>query len=180
MLPWRGPQPLAGQEYFAGRRQSALEAAQRAVDADPRSSNAHDLLAEIHLEAWLAGLDPADYEAFETHDELARRMAPESASIWRASADRYQRAFAKTDPLGRHLQPQAIERAIEFTRRTAHELYPNSGSDRAALAMIYQLAGDETAFRREAQAALELDRNMPHKDKKLPQSLRQKLEATEK
>ena len=120
-----------------------------------------------HLEAWLADLESADYDAFETHDALARRMAPEAAPIWRASADRYRRAFAKTDAAGRHVQPRAIEQAIEIARRTV-ELYPGSGSDRAALASIYQLSGDEAAYRREAQAALELDRRMPHEDKKLP------------
>jgi hypothetical protein len=56
-------------------------------------------------------------------------------------------------------------------------LYPGSGNDRAALAMDYQLSGDESSYRREAQAALELDRRMPHEDKKLPEALRRKLEA---
>ena len=138
------------------------------------------MLAEIYLDSWLAGLDPADYQAFETHDEFARRLAPEAAPVWRAAADRYRRAFAKTNALGRHVQPQAIEQAIRFARRTADELYPNSGNDRAALALLYQLSGDAAAYRREAQAALDLDRRMPHADKRLATSLRQELEAAVK
>ena len=43
--------------------------------------------------------------------------------------------------------------------------------------MIYQLSGDEASYRREAQAALELDRRMPHEDKKLPEALRRQLES---
>ncbi len=180
-------QSALAREYLDDARQSALEAArrhgqlaleaaQRAVDADPRSSDAHALLADLHLESWLKNLDPADYEAFETQDALARRMAPQAAPIWRASADRYQRAFAKTDARGQHPQPRAIEHAIESAQRTV-ELYPNSGSDHAALAMIYRLSGDQASCRREARIALELDRRMPHEETKLSDALRRRLEA---
>ena len=174
VLPCQGFLRRAWHEYVDGHRQSALELLQRAVDADPRSFDAHAFLAEIYLDSWLANLESADYEAFEAHDALARRMAPRGRAIWRASADRYRRAFAKTDARGRHVQPQAIEQAIEIARRAAN-LYPNSASDHAALAMIYQLSGDEVAYRHEAQAALELDRRMPHEDKKLPETLRRQL-----
>ena len=176
VLPCQGYQRLARREYLDGQRQAALEQMQRAVDADPRSSDAQAFLAEIYLDAWLANLESADYKAFESHDALARRMAPQAAPIWRASADRYRRAFAKTDAQGRHVQPPAIEQAVEIARRTV-ELYPGSGSDHAALAMIYQLFGDEAAYRREAQAALELDRRIPHEDKRLPEALRRRLES---
>ena len=176
-------QRLARREYFDGHRQSALNYMRQAVAADPYSSDAHAFLAEIYLDSWLARPDLADYEAFEAEDALARRMAAEAAPIWRASADRHRRAFAKTDAAGRCLQPRAIEQAVEIARQTV-QLYPASGSDRAALAMICHLAGDEQSYRREAMAALELDRRMLHEDKKLPPSLRRELEhvlgATEK
>jgi O-antigen ligase len=178
VLSCQGPLRLAQQEYHDGHGQSALELAKRAAAADPYSSDAHTLLAELYLDAWLAMLDAADYDAFEAQDALARRTAPAAAPIWRASADRYRRAFVKTDAQGRHLQPHAIEKAIEIARQTT-DLYPGSGADRAALAEIYQLSGDEADYRREAHAALELDRRMPHEEKKLPDALRRKLEAVE-
>jgi len=176
VLPCQSLQRLARREYLDGHRQAAMEVLQRAVEADPRASDAQAFLAEIYLDSWLANLESADYQAFETHDTLARRMAPDAVPIWRASADRYQRAFAKTDARGQRVQPRAIEQAIAIGRR-AVELYPGSGSDHAALAMLYQLSGDEVSYRREAQAALELDRRMPHDDKKLPAALRQRLES---
>ena len=179
VLPCQSLLRLAQREYLEGQRQSALETLQRAVDADPRSSDAHASLAEVYLVSWLANLDSADYDAFETQDAQARRMAPQSAPVWRESADRYRRAFAMTDAQGRHVQQRAIEQAIEIGRRTV-ELYPGSDIDRAALATIYQLSGDEVAYRREARAALELDQKMPHEDKKLPEALRRKLEAAAK
>jgi hypothetical protein len=103
-------------------------------------------------------------------------MAPEAAPIWRDSAERYRRAYAKTDASGQPLHPKAIEKAIEIGRRTV-ELYPQSGIDHANLALLFQLSGDKISFCREAQAALELDRRMPHDDKKLPEALRRRLEA---
>ena len=137
VLPCEGLQRVARREYLDGDRQAALEASRQAVEADPRSSDAQALLAEIELDSWLADLKLADYEAFETHDALARRMAPQAVPVWRASAERYRRAFEKTDDRGRRVQPRAIEQALVIAQR-AVELYPGSGSDRAALAMIYR------------------------------------------
>jgi hypothetical protein len=180
VLPCLRFQKLARHESLIGRRQSALDLMQQAVDADPLSWEARDFLAELCLQAWLANQEasqePADYHEFEVQDAWARRLAPQSAPIWRASADRFQRAYTKTDSQGRHAEPRAIEEAIEIGRRTV-ELYPNSASDHAALAAIYQIFGDEASYRREAETALELDRNMPHKEKKLPEATRRKLEA---
>ncbi len=83
VLPCEGLQRVARREYLDGERQAALEASRQAVEADPRSSDAQALLAEIELDSWLADLKPADYEAFETHDALARRMAPQAVPVWR-------------------------------------------------------------------------------------------------
>ena len=54
-------------------------------------------------------------------------------------------------------------------------LYPNSGLCRAKLALAHQAAGDTRAFRREADRALRLDEQTPHKEKKLPPELRRTL-----
>ena len=79
VLPCESFQRLARREYLDGHRQSAQELARRAIDADPLSSDAHAFLAEIYLDAWLANLESADYDAFETQDALARQMAPAAA-----------------------------------------------------------------------------------------------------
>lgn len=167
---------VARTEYLDDHRQAARELAERAVAADPLSSDAHAFLAELCLDAWLADLQPADFDAFAREDALARRTAPQAAPIWRSSAERYRRAFLKTDASGRNLQPEAIHQAVAIARWTT-VLYPGNPVDHAALALIYQLSGDEAAYRREARAALELDRSMPHEDKKLPDAVRKKLEV---
>jgi hypothetical protein len=175
VLECQGLQRSARREYGEGRGQSAEEQMQRAVAADPLSADARDFMAELYLQSWLAYQEPADYQAFEDQDTLARRLAPKSANFWRASAARWQRAYAKTDAQGRHVQPGAIEKAIAIARREV-ELYPSSAADRAELAAIYKISGDEASFRREAMAALELDNKMPHAEKKLPPAMRRRLE----
>lgn len=176
VLPCQRFEQPARHEYLASQLPSARELLERAVEADPYSREVRALLAQVNLEIWQASLDAVDYAAFEANDELARRLAPESAAIWRASAQRYQMAYAKTDKEGRSLQPRALDQALASARR-AVELYPGSANDHAMLAEIYRQAGDEAAYRREARAAVDLDRRMVHEDKKLPQDLRRKLES---
>ena len=55
------------------------------------------------------------------------------------------------------------------------QLYPNSALYRAKLAEACRAAGDQPAFRREAEAALRLDNLTPHTDKKLPADVRNRL-----
>ena len=68
----------------------------------------------------------------------------------------------------------AIGKAVAACSR-AVKLYPTSARARAKLAEAYAAAGDQPAFRREAEEALRLDRETPHPDKKLPAELRESL-----
>ena len=54
-------------------------------------------------------------------------------------------------------------------------LYPNNAVYRAKLAEAFRASGDQPAFRREAQLALQLDDATPHADRKLPAALRDRL-----
>ncbi|MBU0718200.1 MAG: tetratricopeptide repeat protein, partial [Planctomycetes bacterium] len=71
-------------------------------------------------------------------------------------------------------RPEELETAARAYRR-AIELYPNNATYHAKLAVALQTAGDEPGFRREADAALELDRLNPHEDKRIPAELRSRL-----
>ena len=61
--------------------------------------------------------------------------------------------------------------------RRAIELYPNNGLYHARLAAACRAVGDEAGFRQEAAAALALDEQTPHADKKLPPDVRRQMEA---
>lgn len=62
VLPCQGFQRSALRKYLDGDRQSALELLQKAVEADPRSSEAHAFPAELYLDSWLEKPDVADYK----------------------------------------------------------------------------------------------------------------------
>ena len=66
-------------------------------------------------------------------------------------------------------------KTAEGAYRQAVSLYPNSAVYRAKLAEACRTSGDQPAFRREAQLALQLDQDTPHSDKKLPAELRDRL-----
>ena len=178
VLPCQSSLWLAQRESLDGRWQSALAAAERAVAADPRSSDAHAFLAQFHLDSWLAHLDPADYDAFETHDALARRMPPVGARVAGIRRPLPPGLYENRSP-GAARAAAGDRPGLAIARRTI-ELYPGSGLDCAALAMLYELSGDQASYRSETRAALELDRHTPHEDKKLPESVRRKLEAAER
>ena len=59
--------------------------------------------------------------------------------------------------------------------RQAVSLYPNNALYRAKLAESLRACGDLSAFRREAELALQLDDATPHADRKLPAVLRDRL-----
>lgn len=72
------------------------------------------------------------------------------------------------------MAPATIDPAVDAYEK-AVALYPNSALHRAKLTEACRAVGATLAFRREAQAALELDDVTPHIDKKLPVELRDRL-----
>jgi hypothetical protein len=57
------------------------------------------------------------------------------------------------------------------------ELYPTSAAIRADLALALDMVGKRDAAQRQAEQALVLDEKMPHADRKLPQEVRDALDA---
>ena len=70
--------------------------------------------------------------------------------------------------------PSVLGKAVAAYRR-AVSLYPNSANIGPRLAEALLAVGDMAAFRREARTALQLDRETPHLDKKLPDDVRNRL-----
>ena len=165
---------MAQQKLFQGQSAEAQRDLAAAAAADRWSPEPRLRLATLALEQWWRQPGAELYERFEEHDAATLRLVPRSAGAWLASGDRYMRIYSRTDPGNNRLQPDAVHKAIQKYHR-AVELYPNYGLVRAKLAMAYRAAGNETSFRREADAALELDDRTPHADKKLPDDLRRQL-----
>jgi tetratricopeptide (TPR) repeat protein len=161
---------LAKQE--PDRAMAHLEAA---ATADPYSAEPWRQIAAIELGTWRERPDEAGFSRFTTARDNLLRLAPNSSVTWTMAGDWAVRAYAETDPSGRRLVPDAMRSAVEFYSR-AVQLYPNNALHRAKLAEAQLAAGDRSAFRREAEAALRLDAITPHSDKKLPIELRERLQ----
>ena len=145
-----------------------------AAAADPLSAEPWRQLAAIEFEAWARQPDQAAFDRFTRAKKKALELAPNAADLWMTVGDWEFRAFSTEKRDGKTSASGAIQSAIEAYGR-AVQLYPNSAVCHAKLAEAYLAAGDRSAFSREAEIALRLDRVTPHKDKKLPSELRARL-----
>jgi len=148
-----------------------VRAAQHLADAaaaDPLDANPWQQLAAITFDRWRRQPTDRGFERFEQCNAAALKLVPNFSRAWLRSGQWYGRAFAAS---GRR---QQIDKAIEAHRR-AVQLYPNSALHRAQLALALKAAGDDAAFRIEADEALRLDQITPHEEKKLTDKLRNRL-----
>ena len=72
-------------------------------------------------------------------------------------------------------RPPIASAALDAYRR-AVQLYPNNALYHAEFALALRAVGQRDAFRREADAALDLDKLNPHAEKRLPPEVRKRLE----
>ncbi|MCX7428470.1 MAG: O-antigen ligase family protein [Planctomycetia bacterium] len=138
-----------------------------AVD-DPLSAEAWKLLASVAFTQWQQDHDPGTLQQYHEYNATALELDPNASPAWAVSGDRCLEAHGVTG------QPEELQAAVLAYRR-AIELYPNNATYHAKLAVALQTAGDEPGFRREADAALELDRQNPHEDKRIGVELRSRL-----
>jgi tetratricopeptide (TPR) repeat protein len=164
VLRYRAASERARRALSTAEREKELRAA---AAADPLAARPRHELAAMALDAWLKHPTPERFRRFEQQNRKALELAPNSSLAWLSSGDWYLTAYAKSG------QRDQLEQAIEAYSR-AVQLYPNSATSRAKLALAYKRAGRQQDFRREAHAALRLDRLTPHADKKL-KALRQRL-----
>ena len=152
----------------------AIEHLAAAAAADRFSPEPWQRLAAIELGDWIPRAGSDSFNRFESAMTHANRLAPNSASSWLAAGDAYSQAASALDGRRQSLRSEVLGKAVAADRR-AVSLYPNSGQYRAKLAEALLAVGDMAAFRREARTALELDRETPHLDKKLPDDVRNRL-----
>ena len=129
----------------------------------------------VEFEAWARQPDEATFARFTQAQKKMLELAPNSADVWMAVGDWEYGAFSIEKRRGKKVAASdAVQSAIGAYGR-AVQLYPNSAICHARLAEAHFAAGDRSAFAREAEIALRLDRATPHKDKKLPSELRDRL-----
>lgn len=144
----------------AGDGKAAEEAALAAAAADRYSPEAWRLLAELRLSRWLGTGREADWSAFVEAADRVRRLDSGNHAMYYSRGNWYLAAWRK-----RKAQEDLSEAITAYTR--ASMLYPNRALYHAQLAWALHLAGEEGLARQEADAALALDRQMPHQEQKL-------------
>jgi hypothetical protein len=147
----------------------AKQCLRAAAADDPLAARPWRILAELALAAWRQEPDDEHREQFQTYNAMLRQREPDAPAAWLISGDAYLEIALKSR------RRDTLDRAIDCYQK-ARDLYPNSGLYRARLALALLAAGRKGDFRREADAALTLDRLTPHTDQKLPDDIRSRLE----
>jgi tetratricopeptide (TPR) repeat protein len=158
----------AERELLLGQAADAEKNLAEAALADPLAAAPWRQLAALTFQQWREHPNDQTLRRLQRCTDTALRLAPRSASTWLAAGDRYLEVFKQT-----HRADDARQSLAAYSR--AVECYPNSALCRAKLASAHRASGDRESFRREADAALRLDRLTPHSDKKLPPDVRKEI-----
>jgi len=147
---------------------NARQYLRRAAAADPLSAVPWQRLAELQFQDWATHPDANQFAQIEEADRHVLRLRARWAAGHSAAGDRQFAAFERTRD-ARHLR-LAVDHYED-----AVQLYPNSATHHARLAMALSAARQDESASRQRNEALRLDRLTPHFDQKLPEELRQRL-----
>jgi hypothetical protein len=151
--------------------QARIVAYLEASAADPLSADPWVMIAELEMEKLRQNRGtPASYQNFIDSATKVLELRPHSSSTFR----QFGTWFAEIYRRGQF--EKAGEAALDQLRRAA-DLYPTSAAIRADLALALDMVGKRDAAQRQAEQALALDEKMPHADRKLPQEMRDALQA---
>jgi hypothetical protein len=176
VLRSRALMELAAREDAAGRTQAAQKAVEEAAAADPLSSDAPRLAAQLALKRWLKEGNPAALMAAQYYARHMVRLAPRSAAAWAAAGDIY-RQIAQGAANGQPSPGSEFLLEALSAYQQAVECYPSSALHRAKLALALDAAGRHEEARQTAACALALDAAQEMAEKKLPPAIRSQLEA---
>jgi Tfp pilus assembly protein PilF len=150
----------ASQFQSQGEIDAADEACEQAAQRDPFSAEPWRMRALLALQRWQQTGADSDFQRFETFVAELVRRDPRSSQVRKEIGNWYLIAFDARPRV------EYIRSAIAWYR-AAVERYPNSNILHAQLASTYARAGDRPAAQREAEIALQLDAQLPHKEQKL-------------
>ena len=154
---------------FNDRGSDALQDLDEAARAEPLAAEPWRQLAGLTFQQWQRQPSEENFRRFDLCMKTALERAPRAAATWLAAGERYTAVFA-------HSRQAADRDAALDAYRRAVQLYPNNALYHAEFALALRAVGQRDAFRREADAALDLDKLNPHAEKRLPPEVRKRLE----
>jgi O-Antigen ligase len=188
---WRAEAALAEAESALARRPADVERADEAyrvaIDADGFFSRPWHELALLHFRVWQgrgARVEADDgsrwnWTTISYLYEMAA-MPPRSHDAWSLHSERARVIQLMLNQRGSQLEPRELLRfrakIVEATRTASLE-YPTNAELRARLAEASAEINMYDDAVKEANEALRLDGLMPHRDKKLPAAVRERLVA---
>ena len=140
-----------------------------AAKADSLSAEPWTVLAELEFERLMR--DPS---RIQSHHQLQNatmhmfELRPHSSSIYRQAGHWFMQLYERDHTAD-------VNQVAVTCLQSAVGLYPNSANLRAEYAMALRTTDELSAAHQQAEAALRLDGETPHTDKKLPLQLRQQL-----
>jgi hypothetical protein len=187
MLPaWKARAAMAeGHEALMGpgppKVERAREAYRRAAEADPYAAEPRMALAELAFRAWLAeGARPGSgvwIEVARALDDAATPPRnPDSLTVQRQRIRLLQELIRLQGPSLSPAGLRALYEDLVNASARAVSLYPNDARLRAGLAEAAAGLGRLDEAVQQAREALRLDARTPHKDRKLPDGVRKRLE----
>ncbi len=149
--------------------QDQVQLLRDAAEADPLSADPWRGLAALEAQRIQSSpVATADLDDLRTYTDGFLHRNPQSSMAHQLVGHWYWDIYrAKKNKA-------ALQAAIDAYRRSV-ALYPNDAARRASLALALQASGQGDDAATQRAAALYLDRITPHKDKKLPETLRRRL-----
>jgi|GEM_PF-731593 len=160
---------------------------QKAALADPLSSAPAEWLSSLNFHQWQTQFSQRPHEPaawlprlkqFEQYAYLALELAPEDAPGWFVQGQRFLEIgnllMGQSVPPSRQEARRVFQQALGCFQQAA-SLYPHHALYRARLAEAFAALDYQPGMIRQARAALWLDDQMPHVEKKLPETLRRQL-----
>jgi hypothetical protein len=183
---WKSEAAIAEADAALKRRPPDFERAEAAFDralrAEQYSARPWLGLASLEYEIWRErGSKPEDLRWKKIPILLEKALEPpRNPEAWTLRRERAMITRDLLKQVGEHLSPSemlVLRGNIVRDLRTAMRLYPTNATLHAQLAEASAEIGMIPDALREAREALRLDRLTPHDDRKLPDSLRARLEA---
>lgn len=141
----------------------------QAAAADRWAVEPWENLATVGVARYLNGENSAGLQLLDEATQQSLARGPNAASLRAAAGDRWSMVYEKSH------RAEHLARAVE-SFRLAVELYPNSATLHAKLALALRKQGDLDGFHEEAARASDLDAAAPHANQKIPAELRKELE----
>ena len=148
---------------YDGKASEAEALLRHAVDADPWSSDAALLMADVSFQAWKRAPGQESLQRFQQDQNLALRRAGPLSSAYLQSGMRYFVVYRTLN------NPAFLQKTLDMFGQ-AQRLYPNDAQTCSELAWALHVAGKRGEAKKLAIQAVKINQSHEHIERKLERS----------